>query len=528
MTDYMCAPPCATSGCKRFCEPDQAHCSDCCDILEAAPSSGERSVSLSRAVQRLRAIEVSCFCDSASLLSSSGIEIGELLLVLRAASHRLDLVRQCGAVSAEHRFGVWAFAWFGAVLQLLCDLLGDITARPGVFVDQISVCEPRLTQLEPHSLHALARLFVEMYEAADLLCLQFGVSVTVASSSSYRLAHGHDVWCEIVGSETTVVFDVWLFIERLLVQLGRDDLSDAGRWHLKCAFDLWGAGVVTAVRASEVFLAFSSVANNVLDVDRLTSVCEEPSFLVVCSEVAARILKFEGVAGSCIVRFSRQQPLATAWMPGVVQQHRISVSAGGFAFTASGAPAASLAALIDQLPRVRRFTAAAYRQCWFWGGVSTEFLAAKLVNKSAGTFCGGFCGDLLAVFYVAAGGAMEALTINRSDQGFSVSFHGEFSFFAEFREERLRGSLEWFATVDKVITLSDRLRFPLPSPLNEQFLNLNSSRARVREIAVALQELDLPVLVTLEIIDAHTMAHDVRMWAKWEVLKKVKHFGRHD
>jgi hypothetical protein len=49
-------------------------------------------------------------------------------------------------------------------------------------------------------------------------------------------------------------------------------------------------------------------------------------------------------------------------------------------------------------------------------------------------------------------------------------------------------------------------------------------RARATTLCIALQELELPALVTLEIIDADVCENDIRMWAKWELITIIKHF----
>jgi hypothetical protein len=49
-------------------------------------------------------------------------------------------------------------------------------------------------------------------------------------------------------------------------------------------------------------------------------------------------------------------------------------------------------------------------------------------------------------------------------------------------------------------------------------------RERATSVCVGLQDLDLPALVTLEIIDADVCANNIRMWAKWELITAVKHF----
>jgi hypothetical protein len=48
-------------------------------------------------------------------------------------------------------------------------------------------------------------------------------------------------------------------------------------------------------------------------------------------------------------------------------------------------------------------------------------------------------------------------------------------------------------------------------------------RSRVADFCFGLHDLELPALVTLEIVDA-AFWNDVRMWAKWEAIAKIKHF----
>jgi Leucine-rich repeat (LRR) protein len=48
-------------------------------------------------------------------------------------------------------------------------------------------------------------------------------------------------------------------------------------------------------------------------------------------------------------------------------------------------------------------------------------------------------------------------------------------------------------------------------------------RERATEVCLALQDLELPAMVTLEIVDALCL-NGVRMWAKWELITAVKHF----
>jgi hypothetical protein len=53
-------------------------------------------------------------------------------------------------------------------------------------------------------------------------------------------------------------------------------------------------------------------------------------------------------------------------------------------------------------------------------------------------------------------------------------------------------------------------------------------RERAATVCFAMQDLDLPAPVTLEIIDA-LFPNSIRMWAKWELITTIKHFHqRHE
>jgi hypothetical protein len=48
-------------------------------------------------------------------------------------------------------------------------------------------------------------------------------------------------------------------------------------------------------------------------------------------------------------------------------------------------------------------------------------------------------------------------------------------------------------------------------------------RGRSMQVLCALQDLALPALISLEIIDA-LFENEIRMWAKWQLITAVKHF----
>jgi hypothetical protein len=51
--------------------------------------------------------------------------------------------------------------------------------------------------------------------------------------------------------------------------------------------------------------------------------------------------------------------------------------------------------------------------------------------------------------------------------------------------------------------------------------HIGTIRARATEICVALQDLELPAFVTLQIIDEAVHENSIRMWAKWELITAV-------
>jgi hypothetical protein len=74
-----------------------------------------------------------------------------------------------------------------------------------------------------------------------------------------------------------------------------------------------------------------------------------------------------------------------------------------------------------------------------------------------------------------------------------------------------------FAIVGKL------LRYPgvyLPANLVDR---IEIIRSRCTEVCNALQELELPALLTLGILD-ELIPNEIRMWAKWELVTTVKHF----
>jgi hypothetical protein len=49
-------------------------------------------------------------------------------------------------------------------------------------------------------------------------------------------------------------------------------------------------------------------------------------------------------------------------------------------------------------------------------------------------------------------------------------------------------------------------------------------RERAATICFAMQDLELPAPLTLEILDALFPPNSIRMWAKWELVTTIKHF----
>jgi hypothetical protein len=51
-------------------------------------------------------------------------------------------------------------------------------------------------------------------------------------------------------------------------------------------------------------------------------------------------------------------------------------------------------------------------------------------------------------------------------------------------------------------------------------------RERAATVCFALQDLELPAPLTLEILDALFPPNNIRMWAKWQLITTVKHSKR--
>jgi hypothetical protein len=58
--------------------------------------------------------------------------------------------------------------------------------------------------------------------------------------------------------------------------------------------------------------------------------------------------------------------------------------------------------------------------------------------------------------------------------------------------------------------------------------HISMIRERATAVCFALQQLELPAPLTLEILDA-LCPNNIRMWAKWELITTIKHFHqRHE
>jgi Leucine-rich repeat (LRR) protein len=78
--------------------------------------------------------------------------------------------------------------------------------------------------------------------------------------------------------------------------------------------------------------------------------------------------------------------------------------------------------------------------------------------------------------------------------------------------------------------LSEALTSFADAQIREQFFDtfgvvchLSSIRREAATVCIALQDLELPALLTLLIVDV-LFENDIRMWAKWELVTAVKHF----
>jgi hypothetical protein len=98
----------------------------------------------------------------------------------------------------------------------------------------------------------------------------------------------------------------------------------------------------------------------------------------------------------------------------------------------------------------------------------------------------------------------------------------------------VRSSSFWCSRLTYVPQLRDNalpLKFYPLENARPRFLELLSAtthigmiRERATVVCIALQDLELPAPLTLEILDALFPPNNIRMWAKWELITAVKHF----
>lgn len=141
-------------------------------------------------------------------------------------------------------------------------------------------------------------------------------------------------------------------------------------------------------------------------------------------------------------------------------------------------------------------------------------------------------------------GRLRALTTLRLDRNALTSVPHELGRLQALRWLFLTNNrLRWLPISLQALPTTTRLLVsgnPLPIPVSESKRGLHSSRPVLDEIlaattaigmiaepattaAIGLQDLELPALVTLEIIDA-LFANNIRMAAKWDLVCAVKHF----
>jgi hypothetical protein len=81
---------------------------------------------------------------------------------------------------------------------------------------------------------------------------------------------------------------------------------------------------------------------------------------------------------------------------------------------------------------------------------------------------------------------------------------------------------ERWETID--ILYADTRLYSCPT-LSVELFHVAMFRTRMSQVCFALQELDLPALLVLKIID-RLIPNTVRMWAKWQIIVTIKHFRR--
>lgn len=96
---------------------------------------------------------------------------------------------------------------------------------------------------------------------------------------------------------------------------------------------------------------------------------------------------------------------------------------------------------------------------------------------------------------------------------------------------QLRGYCEWWLLLPtaELHTVWDYQQFAdipkrhIPKFLFTFHVDIGIFRRKAADVCFALQDMQLPVLLTLLILD-ELMENDIRMWVKWTIAAKIKHF----
>jgi surface antigen len=88
-------------------------------------------------------------------------------------------------------------------------------------------------------------------------------------------------------------------------------------------------------------------------------------------------------------------------------------------------------------------------------------------------------------------------------------------------------AVRWAAENDRLAVVNQLFQDPrVYSTINleaDQIKHIGMIRSRSTEVCNALQDLGLPALLTVGILD-ELFPNEIRMWAKWELVTAVKHF----
>jgi hypothetical protein len=329
---------------------------------------------------------------------------------------------------------------------------------------------------------------LEQITCANMRSLFFGDRIEAVASAR---AMANQMW-DGGGLADTAVVDIWLFIERCVRPL-TSKLSDERLWQFCRVYDDLSTGFMTRWR---VFLLCASTNQSSLlkAVYRHRFLAKSDLFVNWSAELAVLALRWQ--AGK-----SAGVPVKNGGTATYVRWSNTKTRIFSLDWNEPDAPLWDAMKPHRLVPLFRRP---------FFFDASFGFLAKQL---SDGQFAVCFVDASLVLLWCAQGQVQHGRLEKDGAGAWRLT-----GVAIEHSCETPEGLVE-------LLRDNGVFKKPLPNPLcpDDDHLCSSAIRARARTVCIAMQDMNLPALMTLEIIDALT-PNVTRMKPKWDLVCAVKHF----